>query len=156
MIDLVWVNSALLCLGISSEVATDLPPLADHEPILTTINWGPGNLSWDLPPFWWSTLDERLFQKTLQSEQHQVTKEISALPSSPSPPQLDKLAVCITQAISTALEASTKQAYPQPSGHKWWNQDCTQVVHSLRKAVRDPDSTPEAIKEAKQAFCHVV
>jgi len=43
MIDLSWANSALLNLGISSEVAADLPPLADHEPIPTTISWGTDN-----------------------------------------------------------------------------------------------------------------
>ena len=44
MIDLIWANNALLGLGISSEVATDLSSLADYEPILTTIKWGPDNL----------------------------------------------------------------------------------------------------------------
>ena len=51
MIDLVWANSALFSLGISSEIATDLPPLADHEPILTIIKWGLSDLPWYLPPF---------------------------------------------------------------------------------------------------------
>ncbi|ODM14978.1 hypothetical protein SI65_09473 [Aspergillus cristatus] len=62
----------------------------------------------------------------------------------------------ITQAISTALEASTKRAYPRPCGHKWWNQDCTRVVKTLRRVARDPTSTPEDIREAKQALRRVV
>ena len=110
MIDLVWANNALHSLGISSEVATDLPPLADHEPILTIIKWGLDDLPQYLPPLWWSILDERLFQATLQEEEHHVAEEITTLSSSPSFSQLDRLAACITQAISTALEASTKWA----------------------------------------------
>ncbi|ODM15226.1 hypothetical protein SI65_09465 [Aspergillus cristatus] len=62
----------------------------------------------------------------------------------------------ITQAISTALEASTKRAYPRPCSHKWWNQDCTRVVKTLHKVARDPTSTPEDIRDAKQALCCVV
>ena len=110
MIDLVWANNALLSLGISSEIATDLPPLADHEPILTTIKWGLDDLPRYLPPLRWSTLDERLFQATLQEEEHHVAEEITTLSSSSSFSQLDRLTVCITQAISTALKAFTKQA----------------------------------------------
>lgn len=42
MIDLVWANDSTLAMGISSEVATDLPPVADHEPIISTIKWALG------------------------------------------------------------------------------------------------------------------
>ncbi|ODM15171.1 hypothetical protein SI65_09410 [Aspergillus cristatus] len=63
MIDLSWANSALLNLGISSEVAEDLPPLVDHEPILTTIKWGTDDNPQDTPPFRWSTLNEKSFQE---------------------------------------------------------------------------------------------
>ena len=111
MINLVWANNALLSLGISSEIATDLSSLADHEPILTTIKWGLDDLPWYLPPLWWSILDERLFQATLQEEEHHVTEEITILSSSSFFSQLDRLVACITQAISTALKASTKQAF---------------------------------------------
>lgn len=40
MIDLAWANSSLCTQGVRSEVPDDLPPLADHEPILTSICWG--------------------------------------------------------------------------------------------------------------------
>ncbi|ODM19726.1 hypothetical protein SI65_04712 [Aspergillus cristatus] len=156
MIDLSWANSALLSLGISSEVATDLPPLADHEPILTTIQWGTNDLPWDTPPFRWSTLNDELFRETIQGETRHVDRVTSTLSPLPSPAQLDELANSITQAISTALEASTKRAYPRPCGHKWWNQDCTRVVKMLRRVARDPTSTPEDIRDAKQALCCVI
>ncbi|ODM21471.1 hypothetical protein SI65_02315 [Aspergillus cristatus] len=156
MIDLSWANSALLSLGISSEVATDLPPLADHEPILTTIQWGTNDLPWDTPPLRWSTLNDELFRETIQGETRHVDWVTSTLSPHPSPAQLDELANSITQAISTALEASTKRAYPRPCGHKWWNQDCTRVVKTLRRVARDPTSTPEDIRDAKQALPRVV
>ncbi|ODM21538.1 hypothetical protein SI65_02382 [Aspergillus cristatus] len=156
MIDLSWANSALLNLGISSEVATDLPPLADHEPILTTIQWGTNDLPRDTPPFRWSTLNDELFRETIQGETRHVDRVTSTLSPLPSPAQLDELANSITQAISTALEASTKRAYPRPCGHKWWNQDCTRVVKMLRRVARDPTSTPEDIRDAKQALHRVV
>ncbi|ODM18576.1 hypothetical protein SI65_06448 [Aspergillus cristatus] len=156
MIDLSWANSALLSLGISSEVATDLPPLADHEPILTTIQWGTNDLPWDTPPLCWSTLNDELFRETIQGETRHVDWVTSTLSPHPSPAQLDELANSITQAISTALEASTKRAYPRPCGHKWWNQDCTRVVKTLRRVARDPTSTPEDIRDAKQALRRVV
>lgn len=108
MIDLSWANNALLSLGISSEVAADLPPLADHDPILTTIQWGMNNLPRDTPPFRWSTLNDKLFQETIQGEKRHVDGITSTLPPQPSPSQLDELALSITQAISTSLEVSTK------------------------------------------------
>ena len=156
MIDLSWANSALLNLGISSEVTEDLPPLADHEPIITTIQWGMNNLPRDAPPFRWSTFNDNLFQETLQGEKGHVDKIASTLPPCPSPSQLDELALNITQAISTSLEASTKRVYPRPCGHKWWNQDCTRVVKTLRRVTRDPTSTAEDIGDAKQALRRVV
>ena len=155
MIDLSWVNSALLSLAISSEVATDLPPLADHEPILTTIQWGMNNLPRDTPPFRWSSLNEKIFQEMIQGEKRHVDALASSLPPCPSPSQLDELAVSITQAISTSLEA-TKRVYPRPCGHKWWNQDCTRVVKTLRRIARDPTSTSEDIGDAKRALRCVV
>src|SRR5699024_3508250 len=79
-----------------------------------------------------------------------------ALPSHPSSTQLDELAVGITQAISTSLEASTKRAHPRPSGHEWWNQECSMVVRTLRRVTRDPTSTIDDIREAKQTFRRVV
>ena len=156
MIDLSWANNALLSLGISSEVAADLPPLADHDPILTTIQWGMNNLPRDTPPFRWSTLNDKLFQETIQGEKRHVDGITSTLPPRPSPSQLDELALSITQAISTSLEVSTKRAYPRPCGHKWWNQDCSSVVRTLRRTVQDPMSTPEDIRDAKQALRRVV
>lgn len=156
MIDLSWANSALLTLGISSEVAADLPPLADHEPILTTIQWGLNNLPRDTPPLRWSTLNDKLFQETLQGEKRHVDGIASTLPPCPSPSQLDELALSITQAISTSLEASTKRAYPRPCGHKWWNQDCSRVAKTLRRVTRDPASTSEDIGDAKKALRRVV
>jgi len=156
MIDLSWANCAMLSLGISSEVATDLPPLADHEPIISTIKWGTGYLPRDLPPFRWSSLNEELFQEVIKGEKQHVEEVILTLSSCPSPSQLDELAVSITQAISTALEASTKRAYPRPCGHKWWNQDCARVVRTLRRVTRDPTATQEDIQEAKRAFRRVV
>lgn len=156
MIDLVWANSAMLALGMSSEVATDLPPLADHEPVVSTIKWGVESLPRDLPPLRWSTLDEKMFQETLKGEKGHVEEMVSALPLCPSPSQLDELSNSITQAISTALETSTKRAYPRPCGHKWWNQDCSKVVRTLHKVARNPTSTPEDIQEAKKTFRRVV
>ena len=156
MIDLVWANNALLSHGVSSEAATDLPPLADHEPILTIIKWGPDNLPRHLPPLRWSTLDERLFQTTLQEEECHVAEEIATLSPFSSSLQLDRLAACITQAISTALEASTKRALPRPSGHSWWNQDCANTVKVLRRITRDPCTSPEDVQEAKQVFKRVI
>ena len=156
MIDLSWANSTLLSLGISSEVAADLPPLADHEPIITTIQWGMNNLPQDTPPFHWSTLNEKSFQETIQGEKKHVDGLASTLPPCPSPSQLDELTASITQAICTALEASTKQAYPWPCGHKWWNQNCTRMVRTLCRVARDPTSTSEDIGDAKWALCCVV
>ena len=156
MIDLSWANSALLSLGMSSEVAADLPPLADHEPILTTIQWGMNNLPRDTPPLRWSTLKDELFREAIQGETRHVDRATSTLSSCPSPAQLDELATSFTQAIPTALEASTKREYPQPCGHKWWNQDCSSVVRTLRRTVQDPMSTPEDIRDAKQALRRVV
>ena len=111
MIDLSWASSTLLNLGISSEVTADLPPLADHEPILTTIKWGTSSNPRDIPPFRWATLNEDLFQETLQGKKRHVDGIASTLPSCPSRSQLDKLAASITHAVSTALKASIKQAY---------------------------------------------
>lgn len=85
-----------------------------------------------------------------------MDKEIATLPPQPSPLQLDKLAANISQAISTAMEASIKRAYARPSGHSWWNDDCTKTVKSLHRTIGDPDSTPEVIQDAKRIFKHVV
>ena len=156
VIDLTWANDSMLALGISSEVTTDLPPVADHEPIISTIKWGAGHPPRDIPPFRWSTLNEEFFQEVIHSERVHVDEIVSALPSHPSPAQLDELAASITQAISTSLEASTKRAYPQPRGHKWWNQECSMVVKTLRRVTRDPISTTEDIKEAKQTLHRVI
>src|SRR5699024_637014 len=134
----------------------DLPPVADHEPIISTIKWGAGHPSRDVPPFRWSTLNEDLFQEVIHKEKVHVDEIVSALPSHPSSTQLDELAVGITQAISTSLEASTKRAHPRPSGHEWWNQECSMVVRTLRRVTRDPTSTIDDIREAKQTFRRVV
>lgn len=156
MIDLVWANDSMLALGTSSEVATDLPPLADHEPIISTIKWSAIYPPRDTPTLRWSTLNEELFQEVIQGEREHLNEMVSTLPSHPSPAQLDELAAITTQAISTALEASTKRAFPRPQGHKWWNQDCSRVVKTLRRVVRNPTSTSEDIVEAKQTFRRVV
>lgn len=116
MIDLVWANSALSTLGVMSTVPDDLPPLADHEPITTTINWGILKHSRSKPPLRWSTLDDTLFQQTLSWSSQPVYQLAAKLPSLPNS-QLDRLSTSIIDAIMSAVEASTRRAYPQPSGH---------------------------------------
>ncbi|EYE96867.1 uncharacterized protein EURHEDRAFT_410667 [Aspergillus ruber CBS 135680] len=61
MIDLAWANDSMLAHGISSEVATDFPPLADHEPVISTISWDTQCPPKDIPPFRWSTHNEERF-----------------------------------------------------------------------------------------------
>lgn len=36
----------------------------------------------------------------------------------------------------TAVEASTRRAYPHPSGHRWWNAECSAAVRALRLVSR--------------------
>jgi len=96
------------------------------------------------------------FFRTVGQEKRIVEGIASTLPPSPSPSQLDELAFSITQAISTSLEASTKRVYPRPCGHKWWNQDCSRAVRTLRRVTRDPTSTSEDIGDAKRVLRRVV
>lgn len=68
MIDLSWANSALLNLGISSEVTTDLPPLEDHDPILTAHSMGhrkPAPGFFAIPLVY---LNEKLLRETIEGE----------------------------------------------------------------------------------------
>ena len=84
-----------------------------------------------------------------------MAEEITTLPSSSSS-QLDRLAACITQTIFTVLETFTKQVFPRPSGHRWWNQDCANTVKILRMITQDSCTSSEDIQEAKQVFKHVI
>lgn len=52
--------------GVTSSVPDDLPPLADHNPVATTVTWGISKTPQAQPPLRWSTLDENIFQQTLQ------------------------------------------------------------------------------------------
>ena len=135
MIDLVWANSALCTQGVLSEVPDDLPPLADHEPIITSINWGSPRQTRQNPPLRWSTFDDALFQQTLSWSCMPVHQSIAELSHTPSSSQLDRLTTAITDAIMTAVEAATRQAYPQPSGHQWWTEECSAAVQALQKTT---------------------
>ena len=108
------------------------------------------------PAFSLVYLNDKLFQETLQGEERHVDVIASTLPPCPASSQLDELVFSIAQEIFTSLEASTKRVYPRPCGHKWWNQDCTKVVKTLRRVARDPTSTSEDIGDAKWALRRVV
>ena len=156
MIDLVWANNALLSHGIFSEAVTDLSSLADHEFILTIIKWDSNNLLWYLSLLQWFTLNERLFQATLQKEKCHVTKEIAILSSSSFSLQLNRLTACIIQTISTALKTFIKQALPCSSGHSWWNQDCANIIKILHRITQDFCISSEDIQEVKQVFKWII
>src|SRR5699024_10582597 len=65
---------------------------------------------------------------------------------------LDRYSTAITQAITNALEASTKRSHKHPSGHRWWNEDCQNAISALQRASRDPDSPPVERETAKRIF----
>lgn len=152
MLDLTWANDTLRTLGVTSEVPGNLPPLADHEPIISIIHWGARKLPRPNPPFRWNTLDDTLFQQALHLASTPVYQSIAMLPSLPTAAQLDKLTSNITGAIMTAVEASTRRAYPQPSGHRWWNAECSAAVRALRMVSRNPHVSQEDRVSAKREF----
>lgn len=156
MIDLVWANGPMLALGASSEAATDLPPLADHEPIITTISWDLSQHPRSHPPIRWDTLDVQIFQEVIQREREHIDMILPTILPLHSPHQIDTLATAISQALANALEASVKRAYPRPSGHRWWNQDCATTIRNLRRTARGPTSTLEEIDDARRTFRRVV
>lgn len=123
-----------------AEIALDLPALADHEVLDTSFQWGAREERGAKPPLRMATTVDQTFQSTLQLECEALGPPSQRLPDNPSPGHLDDYTKQITRALNTALEASTKRAYPRPSGHKWWDQEYREAVISLRRA-RDP-STP--------------
>lgn len=154
MIDLSWANPALYRMGVTSGVPDDLPSLADHNPVATTINWGLFKTPQAQPPLRRSTLDEDIFQQTLQQSSQATYQLASSLYESlpPTEGQLDDLASNIISTIILAAEAATRRAYPQPSGHKWWSLECSEAVHSLHQATRNPETSEEEKGLAKRAF----
>lgn len=162
-IDLAWANQSLSSLGVNTRIATELPPLADHEVLSTSIQWRPRE-AWEPSPrprLRLSTIVEEAFQLTLREESEGLQHLIQSLPDDPTQDQLDDVTRQITNALTTALEASTKRAHAKPRGHKWWNQDCRGAVITLRRASRDssdPDSSnPEVSKEdARKNFKRVI
>ena len=85
-----------------------------------------------------------------------MAEETATLSPSCSSSQLDRLAACITQAISTALEASTKQAFPRPSGHRWWNQGCANTVRMLRRITQDRDHLHTSTDDKTSYLVHTL
>ena len=152
MIDLTWANPALRALGITSEVPEDIPPLADHEAIFSTILWGSRKPCRPNPPLRWNTLDEPLFLQALQRERAMVYQAVDALSLHPTPLQLDSLSTSITGAITTAIEASTRRAHPRPNGHCWWNLECTAAIRTLCQVSPSSLSSEEDRKQASKVF----
>ncbi|ODM18625.1 hypothetical protein SI65_05242 [Aspergillus cristatus] len=150
-IDLAWANSPLICQGTHTEPAPGFPALTDHIALSTSIHWHPVNNAKPVPPLRMATLQEDIFLSAIR-------KESGFLGGSP-PPQpglaletLDKYTTAIIQAITNALEASTKRAYPHPSGHRWWNKECQEAVLALQKASQDPDSPSTEHEMAQRNF----
>lgn len=106
-IDLAWANNAALHLGVHTEIATDFPPLADHEPIMSSIQWGHPDVHWDHSPLRLQTLNDKQFSVILEQERASVDKLAYTTLLHPDPQGLDKLTNHITQSLTTALEAST-------------------------------------------------
>lgn len=154
-IDLTWANGPLVCLGTHTEPAPGFPVLADHIALSTTVHWHPTNNTKPVPPLQMATLQEDIFHSVIH-------KKATALGKPPpaqldlTPEALDHYTSAITQAITNALEASTKRAHAHPSGHRWWNKDCQDTVVVLQRVSRDPDSLPTERETAQQNFRRTV
>ena len=72
------------------------------------------------------------------------------LPSPPSPTQLDQLAENITDAVNTALTASTKRVLGQGPGQPWWDQTCRDAIRSYRRTSADPESEENEVEQARK------
>src|SRR5699024_7101043 len=146
-----WANRPLVCLGTQTEPAPGLPVLADHVALSTTVHWHSVNSTKAVPPLRMSTMEEDVFHSALGKDAEKMGHPPPAQPCLSSE-ALDKYATTIIQAITNALEASTKRAHTRPSGHRWWNEDCRESVISLRRISRSPDSPPIEIEAAKRRF----
>ena len=107
-------------LGVATEIASEVPHLADHEALHSTIFWQPTAPITKPAPYRLSTLNEDIFHTVLQGE----TQGLGAQFPPTNPTALDAYATAITQALHNAMDASMKHAFPHPSGHQWWNEEC--------------------------------
>ncbi|EYE90176.1 uncharacterized protein EURHEDRAFT_433365, partial [Aspergillus ruber CBS 135680] len=122
-IDLAWANRPLVCLGTHTEPTPGFPVLADHTALSTTVHWHPINNTKPVPPLRMATMQEDIFHSVIHKEATALGKPPPAQQDL-TPEALDHYTSAITQAITNALEASTKRAHAHPSGHRWWNKDC--------------------------------
>lgn len=160
-IDLAWANQSLSSLGVNTRIATELPPLADHKVLSTSVQWRPREVRGPSPRLRLSTMIEETFQGALRTECEGLQTFIQSLPDDPTQNQLDDVTHQIINTLTTALEASTKRAHVRPRGHKWWNQECRVAVIALRRASRDvsdPDSSDPGVSEedARKNFKNVI
>ncbi|ODM23017.1 hypothetical protein SI65_00606 [Aspergillus cristatus] len=150
-IDLTWANRPLVCLGTHTEPAPGFPVLADHIALSTTVHWHPINNTKPVPPLRMATMQEDIFHPVI----HKEATALGELPPAQldlTPEALDHYTSAITQAITNALEMSTKRAHAHPSGHRWWNEDCQEAVVALRRVSRDPDSPPTEIETTQRTL----
>jgi hypothetical protein len=146
VLDLAFLTGPLTA---STIVASDFDTTADHTPLLSTINWSPRAIQ---PPkrLRIDTLDQELFTSIL-------TTELAALPPYTTPPSdasLDTEASDLTQAISTALNGSTKRTLGLNTGYPWWNEACKQAV-TIHKALATEDTARilrNTVRNAKRGY----
>jgi ribonuclease HI len=154
-IDLVWVTPALEGIGVETEVATQLFAGSDHQSLLSTVRIR----RQDSRPaarglFRMSTLDPEAFTSALQAALlglDPLWERVRGLGPGPGPGSaeelLDRFAAGLSEAVETALAASTKQAQGLGGGQPWWNEACRAAARAARQAQGDPEAGPAARRE---------
>lgn len=148
MIDLVCANDSMLALDILSKLVTDLPSLADHESIILTISevlvilLEDFLLSGGLPSMKGSS---KKYSKRREGSWNFWFRSFHV----PSIINWMSLQLGLPARFQLPWRHSQNKYTLDPSGHRWWNQECSGTVRALRSVTGDPASTPDDIRKAK-------
>ncbi|OXV07009.1 hypothetical protein Egran_05224, partial [Elaphomyces granulatus] len=100
------------------------------------------------------TTDPEEFERSLKGVLPRVQEALFT--GRPTLGQLDRLTEEVTNAIATALAASTKRAMGTGTGQPWWNQSCREAAAAHRRARADLGLNSETTDQAKKELRRVV
>jgi hypothetical protein len=138
-IDLIFATTRLQRDLIQCDVVKELEQSSDHYPILTRFSLT--NII-ETPiirqRYAWKRIDEEKFIYTLNNFQDGLNRESLA-----GKQQINIYVERLTQAIRTAIEASTPLIRIGPFTQSWWTQECRNIVKATRRARRKYNRTRE-------------
>ena len=138
-----------------TEVAEGLHTTSDHQTLRSTISLqGSPQESAAKGRFRPETTDPEEFERSLKGVLPRVQEALFT--GRPTLGQLDRLTEEVTNAIATALAASTKRAMGTGTGQPWWNQSCREAAAAHRRARADLGLNSETTDQAKKELRRVV